>query len=78
MARFCSLVVLLVFLAAIGIFAFYNYEAVDVRFLQWGLTIPLAAVVGAAYLLGMLSGWSVVGIFRRSWNRVTEAPDNNR
>ena len=72
MARFFSFVVLVILLGAIGIFAFYNFGTVDVRFLQWGMTVPLAAVVGAAYVLGMLSGWSVVGIFRRSWNRVTE------
>ncbi len=78
MARFFSLIVLVVLLGAIGVFAYYNYEFVDVRFLQWSMTIPLAAVAGAAYLLGMLSGWSVVGLFRRSWNRVIETPNNPR
>jgi lipopolysaccharide assembly protein A len=78
MARFFSFVVLVILVGAIGIFAYYNFEAVDVRFLQWGMTTPLAAVAGAAYLLGMLSGWSVVGVFRRSLNRVTETPNNAR
>jgi len=29
-------------------------------------------VIGAAYVLGMLSGWSVVGMLRRSFNRASE------
>jgi hypothetical protein len=45
---------------------------VDVRFIVWGLSAPVAVVVIAAYVLGMLSGWTVLGIFRRSWRHVTE------
>lgn len=78
MARIFYLLVLLVLIAAIGIFAFQNAEAVDVQFLKWGMTTSLAAVVGAAYLLGMLSGWTVVGLFRRSLYRATEPPQQGR
>jgi uncharacterized integral membrane protein len=72
MARFFYFVVLLILVGAIGIFAYQNSGVVDVQFLQWGMPTTLAAVAGAGYLLGMLSGWSVVGLFRRSLNRVTE------
>jgi len=72
MIRFLSLIVLLVLAAAVAVFAYQNAVAVDVQFLTWGRTFPLAAVVGAAYVLGMLSGWAVVGVFRRSLRRVTE------
>jgi uncharacterized integral membrane protein len=76
MARFFYLVVLVILVGAIGIFAYQNSEAVNVHFLQWERPATLAAVAGAGYLLGMLSGWSVIGIFRRSLNRVTEIRDN--
>jgi uncharacterized integral membrane protein len=71
MVRFFYLVVLLVLIAAVGLFAYQNAGAVDVQFLSWGAPTTLAAVAGAAYVLGMLSGWTVVGLFRRSLNRVT-------
>jgi uncharacterized integral membrane protein len=78
MARFFYLVVLVILVGAIAIFAYQNSEPVNVLFLKWGMTTTLAAVAGAGYLLGMLSGWSVVGLFRRSLNRVTEIRDNTR
>jgi uncharacterized integral membrane protein len=67
---------LLIFLAAMGAFAFYNQEAVTLRFWNWTQTMSLALVVGAAYVLGMLSGWSVVGMLHRSLRRVTSGPSN--
>jgi uncharacterized integral membrane protein len=63
---------------AIAIFAYQNSDPVNVLFLKWGMSTTLAAVAGVGYLLGMLSGWSVVGLFRRSLNRVTEIRDNTR
>ncbi len=62
---------LVAFAGAVGAFAYFNREEVSVRFLDWSLTTSLAAVAGAAYLLGMLSGWSVIGMLRRSVERVT-------
>ncbi len=63
---------LLVFVAAVGAFAFFNQQAVSLRFFDWSMTTSVALVAGAAYLLGMLSGWTVVGMLRRSWDRVVE------
>jgi uncharacterized integral membrane protein len=78
MARFFYLVVLVILVGAIAIFAYQNSDPVNVLFLKWGMSTTLAAVAGVGYLLGMLSGWSVVGLFRRSLNRVTEIRDNTR
>ena len=78
MARIFYLLILLALIAAIGIFAFQNAGAVQVQFLKWGMSTSLAAVVGAAYLLGMLSGWTVVGLFRRSLYRATEPRQQGR
>jgi lipopolysaccharide assembly protein A len=66
--------ILLIFIAAIAVFAVQNNEEVTLRYLDQSAPLRLSLLVGAAYLLGMLSGWTVVGIFRRSLHRVTERP----
>ncbi len=78
MARLFYLLVLLVLVSAVAAFAYQNAGVVDVRFLTWATSAPVAAVTGAAYLLGMVSGWTVVGIFRRSLRRTTERQDDRR
>jgi hypothetical protein len=65
---------LLVFLGAAGGFAYFNQDEITLRFLDWSTRGTVAMVVGAAYLLGMLSGWTVVGMLRRSLYRVTQGP----
>jgi uncharacterized integral membrane protein len=70
--RFLCFLFLLAFAGAVGLFAYQNQHDVTVTFLKWGFTGSLALVVGAAYLLGMLSGWSVVGMLRRSFGRASE------
>jgi uncharacterized integral membrane protein len=71
MARLLYLVLLMVLVAAVAVFAGQNAGPVDIRFIIWGLSPPVAVVVIAAYVLGMVSGWTVLGIFRRSWRHVT-------
>jgi uncharacterized integral membrane protein len=66
MARLFYLVVLLVLVAAVAVFAYQNAGPADLRFITWVVSAPVAA-----YVLGMLIGWSVVGLFRRSWRQVT-------
>jgi hypothetical protein len=70
--RFICLLFLLAFVAAVAIFAHQNRQEVPLTFWDWTLTTSVAAVAGAAYLLGMLSGWSIVGVLRRSFNRTAE------
>jgi lipopolysaccharide assembly protein A len=66
--------ILLIFIAAVAVFAVQNNEEVTLRYLDRSAPLRLSLLVGAAYILGMLSGWTVVGIFRRSLQRVTERP----
>jgi uncharacterized integral membrane protein len=66
--------ILLPFLGAVGVFAVQNTQTVTARFLNWSLTAPLALMAVAIYLLGMLSGWTVVGFLRRSIRSVTAEP----
>lgn len=70
--RVISFLFLLVFAGVVGVFAYQNNRPETVAFWDrsWELSFPI--IVGGAYLLGMLSGWSVVGMLRRSLERVTE------
>lgn len=70
--RILSAIFLLLFLGVVGIFAIQNLANVQVRFLNWGMALPLATVVVGSYLLGMASGWSVIGFLRRNIHRMQE------
>ena len=70
--RFFYFLLLVLFIAVVAVFAFQNKDAVTIKFLDREHSFPMAAVVGAAYVLGMFSGWTVVGILKRSFQRVTE------
>jgi uncharacterized integral membrane protein len=72
--RFLFGLILLVFLGAVGLFAVQNTQGVTVRFANWGVTAPVAVLALAAYVLGMLSGWTVVGFIRTSIRRVRTEP----
>ncbi len=64
-------VLLIVFLAAIAVFSLQNTQSVKVQFLNWGVTAPFALLAVAIYVIGMLSGGSVVGFLRRSIREVS-------
>ena len=66
--------ILLIFLGAIGIFALENLQNVSVRFLTKSIELPFAFLAVAIYILGMLSGWSVVSFLRHSIRRVRADP----
>jgi putative membrane protein len=70
-------VFLVLFVAAVTVFAYQNNRPETVTFLNqsWEISFPLLAA--GLYVLGMLTGWSVVGLLRRSWRRVT-AEDHAR
>lgn len=72
--RFIQAVIFLAFLGAVGVFAVQNTDLITVRFWTWTITGPVAIVAIALYLLGMLSGWTVVAFVRRSLRRVSEGP----
>ena len=72
--RVLCLLILLLILAALGIFAVQNQELVAIHYLQESVSCPLALLIGIVYLLGMLSGWTVIGLVQRSLRRVTDRP----
>jgi len=74
--RFVQAVVFLALLVMIGVFAVQNMGLVSLNFLTWNLAQPIALVVVTVYLLGMLSGWSVLAFMRGSLRQVTERPSH--
>ncbi|HEU5115878.1 MAG TPA: LapA family protein [Isosphaeraceae bacterium] len=64
--RYLQSGLLIVFLLAVMIFAAQNTESTLIRFVSWEVRMPLAILVILIYLLGMISGWSVIGFVRRS------------
>jgi lipopolysaccharide assembly protein A len=67
-------IILLILLTAIGVFLFQNRGNVTLSYLDRTLTTSLAMLIGATYLLGMITGWTVLGFLRRSIHRVSQAP----
>jgi uncharacterized membrane protein YciS (DUF1049 family) len=70
--RWVYLIILVLIVAALAIFVVQNDETVPLRFLGQGVPVRLSLLLVAVYLLGMVTGWSVVGFLKRSVQRVTE------
>jgi lipopolysaccharide assembly protein A len=64
--RWFYLAIVIVFVVALIIFVFQNTASVDVSFLAFGATLPLAVLVFVVYALGALSGGSLYALLRRS------------
>ncbi len=71
MRVFYFLVLMLLF-AAIGIFALQNRETITIQYLDRSVASPLALLIVIVYVVGMVSGGTVVGFVRRSLRRVSE------
>jgi hypothetical protein len=54
--------------------AYENQQEVSLTFFNKGIIASVPILVGLTYLAGMLSGWTVVGLVRRSLHRVFEQP----
>lgn len=72
--RFISGLFLLALLVGLGYLAYENNRETSLNAWTWRADVPLPLLVGAVYVLGMVSGWWMVGLMKRSWQRVTE-PD---
>ena len=58
---------MLVLLATqVAVFAALNPDPLAVNYPGGAVSLTAPQLVGAAYLLGMASGWTVVGLARRS------------
>ena len=64
--------VLILIVAALALFAYQNNESVTLQYFRRSITLPMSLLIVIVYVLGMLSGWTVVGFLRRSLRRATE------
>jgi hypothetical protein len=74
MVRFLCFLFLVAFAGAVGILAYQNQQEVKLTFLNYNATTIVPILLGLTYLAGMLSGWTVVGMLRRSLHRVIKEP----
>jgi len=65
---------LLAFTGAAVLLAYENQHSVTLTIFDQSITTNVPVLVGLSYLAGMLSGWTVVGILRRSIHHVLERP----
>jgi putative membrane protein len=72
--RFIYGVVLLALLVCVTLFVLQNRTDVTLKYLDRTLTTSVAMLVTAVYVLGMITGWTVLGFLRRSVHRVSQAP----
>lgn len=64
--RWLYLVVIVVFLAAIVLFAVQNLALVTMSFLGFSVRAPLAVLAVIVYVLGAITGGSLFALLRRS------------
>lgn len=53
-------------LIAVLIFSVQNLQAIDVSFLAWSISVSKVVVIVGSYLLGAVSGWGLLSLFKRS------------
>jgi hypothetical protein len=68
--RWVYLLFLLAFVAAVVVLAIENQQDVPLTVFKSSFTTSVPILVGATYVAGMLSGWTVVGLIRRSVRKV--------
>ena len=72
--RLISGLFLIALIAVLGVLTYENSSVTRVNAWSWNWDVPLPLLVGSVYVLGMVSGWWLIGLTKRSWQRVTE-PD---
>jgi uncharacterized membrane protein YciS (DUF1049 family) len=76
--RFLCFLLLAAVAAVVIIFAAQNRQDVTLTFFNYTLSLNVSLLIAGVYVLGMVSGWSVVGMLRRSVVRVIESPEHRR
>ena len=64
--RWVYLAIVILFVAAIVVFAVQNTGSADVAFLSFAVSAPIALIVAVAYVLGAVTGGSLYAVLRRS------------
>ena len=74
MMRWIYLALIVLFGAVILTFLVQNHELVTISFFGFGLRAPLAVLVGAAYVIGGLTGGALFALLRRSYDGSQQRP----
>jgi lipopolysaccharide assembly protein A len=72
--RSLYLAIIVVFVAAMIIFAFQNTQIVSVSFFAFVLSTPIAILVFVVYLLGAATGGSLFALLRWSYQGSRRSP----
>lgn len=75
MTHWLKTALVLVFTLVIAIFTVQNIQTVTVGFLTSSVTLPLALLVIGVYLLGMLTGGSLLSLLRKTVRKDQERRD---
>jgi uncharacterized integral membrane protein len=74
MMRLLCFVILLFLVGAIGVFALQNRELITLQYLGQSVSCPPSLLIAIVYLLGMVTGATVIAFVQRSLRRVAERP----
>jgi lipopolysaccharide assembly protein A len=72
--RWFHLIVIILFAAITLIFAAQNFQIVTVSFLRLSIQTPLAFLVAIIYVLGAITGGSLLALLRRSFEGARPRP----
>jgi uncharacterized integral membrane protein len=64
--RWLYLIIVIAFVVGVVIFAGQNLEVVNISFLGFNLRAPLALVAAILYVLGAITGGSLLALLRKS------------
>ena len=67
--RWFYLAIIILFAAAVIVFAAQNFQVVTLSFLGLSARTPLAVLVAVIYLLGAFTGGSLIALLRRSYEK---------
>lgn len=65
--QYLTTILAVIALLAIAIFSIQNLASVEISFLFWSVTISKCLVIIGAYLLGMISGWGLIELVKKSF-----------
>jgi putative membrane protein len=64
--RYVKISIAVLVLVAMIVFAVQNIETVKVSFIVWSVDAPQVFVILGTYVLGMLTGWGLVEVLKRT------------
>ncbi|MEK6250288.1 MAG: hypothetical protein N2C12_19040 [Planctomycetales bacterium] len=67
--RYISMLISLIAITAVVMFSVQNREMSDLLFWNWSIRVPMFSIILATYLLGMITGWGFIDLFKRAFKK---------